>query len=543
MKSKQESNAMLFTVKLTMRVPLRDPADLEKTMEQIYKERQAKSKKEKRVSCKLGAGEEHLTLSNGSWWATGEFQSDLLYSQIIKHAQLERSPKVMMIVSSQDKVHWEFVLIKTKGESYARQLNAAIRMRVDRVRAKERATHPVSAQPVQYQATTGETYVEEEPLGRTRKKSRAPDVPSVSQASIEHIEKVIVGKQMTSALEDDVNSVDRLTSSPTDPDRTSVPRMPKIPTRPTNGYLKSDQESNSRESLGNDHYRYFPRRPQGEDSLEHDRYLNSGSLVYNEDEKPKAYQATISVSDNTTSNSNNEYPRIIKPRRLQSIEEDRPNGHTKVDRESRQKKTTEDKNFHERQNHQRNPVEPVPYSKIRSPDSEDYRSRTDALSSVTYYGSNERTKSAQPPVVQKPRKNKRRTNRELSSLTDAKNTTTELDDNNIPWEVNICYIKHDPMVGCVEDESGPIYMYTAHQLVPRNTDTYSACDSNSISGSSSSSESEDDSILESESADDDDDENELERFMMQGREENPRGQARILANSKEAHHGFSTINY
>ncbi|KAL7064874.1 hypothetical protein AAHC03_04780 [Spirometra sp. Aus1] len=550
MRSKQETTVMAFTVKLTMRVPLRDPADLDKTMEQIYKERQAKSKKEKRVSCKLGVSEERLVLSNGSWWPTGEFQSDILYSQIVKHAQLERTAKVMLIISSKDKVHSEFVIIKTKGESYARQLNGAIRMNVEKLRAKERAAHQTPAQPVQYQTMGEENYAEEGPLARPRKKSRAPDVPSIDRLSIGHIDKVSTGKQMAPVFDDDLNGADRLTSASTDLDldRESIPKMPQIPQRHTNGYRKTDQESRSRENLGTDQYRPHPRQPQKKDSLERDRYLNSRSLVYGENEKPitqaiekpKTRQPTISVSDDTTSNSN-EYPRIIEPRRLHSTGEDRSNGYAKVERESRQKCMTEVKNPYQRQQRQRKQTGLIPYNNVHSNESEELRSRTDTLSSVTYYGSNERAKSVQPPAAQKTRKNKRRTNRELSSLTDAKNTTTELDENNIPWEVNICYIKHDPMVGCVEDESGPIYMYTAHQLVSRNQDSYSACASGSSSASNS--ESEDDSILESVSSDDDDDGNELERFMMQGRDENPRGQTRTLANGVASHQGVSATNY
>ncbi|VDK81898.1 unnamed protein product [Dibothriocephalus latus] len=540
MKSKQESDATMFTVKLTMRVPLRDPADMNKTMDQIYKERQAaRTKKEKGVGCKLGVSKENLTLSNGSWWPTGEFQSDLLYSQIIKHALLDRTAKVMLIISSRDKVHTEFVVIKTKGESHARQLNGAIRMRVEEVRAKERATQPVAVQPVQYQATRGDNSAEETSITRTRKKSRAPDVPL--------IEKVSTGKQMAAAVDDEGSSVDRLTSTSTsaDLDTRSASKMPQIPPRRTNGYAKADKESNSEESIGNDQSRPHHHHHKREDSREQERYTQSFISVEEEKpkaqviEKPKTRQSTLSTSDDTTSASNNEYPRIIQPRSLQSIEEDRRNGYAKVERESRQKYSSAAKPPH--QSYQRNSSEPALHNNARAPDYEDYRSRTDTLSSVTYYGSNERSKTAESSAIQKPHKSKRRTNRELSSLTGAKNSTTEVDENNIPWEVNICYIKHDPMVGCVEDESGPIYMYTAHQLVSRNPETYSACES--ISCSDSSSESEDDSILASESSDDDDDGNELERFMMQGREENPRGQTRTLPNGMTRQQGVSTVKY
>ncbi|KAL3310400.1 hypothetical protein Ciccas_011037 [Cichlidogyrus casuarinus] len=44
-----------------------------------------------------------------------------------------------------------------------------------------------------------------------------------------------------------------------------------------------------------------------------------------------------------------------------------------------------------------------------------------------------------------------------------------------PWEVDIKYITYDPIVGNVIDDAGPVYMYTAHQMIPQPHYYYGSC--------------------------------------------------------------------
>ncbi|EUB62954.1 hypothetical protein ECG_04861 [Echinococcus granulosus] len=141
----------------------------------------------------------------------------------------------------------------------------------------------------------------------------------------------------------------------------------------------------------------------------------------------------------------------------------------------------------------------------------DPETKVETLDSVVCYGQEAEKVAKSKNSNAKPRKPKNRAPRELSTLSGGRKVTREFDENNTPWEVNICYIKHDPLVGCVEDESGPIYMYTAHQLVPRDDyDNYCSDDSEENSFSD---EDSDDSTS-SDSEDSQDQNRELERFMM-----------------------------
>ena len=156
------------------------------------------------------------------------------------------------------------------------------------------------------------------------------------------------------------------------------------------------------------------------------------------------------------------------------------------------------------------------YGEGYSRTSYDPETKVETLDSVVYYGQNTSKRDKSPVDRNKHKKTKSRPPRELSTLGGGRKVSRELDENNTPWEVNICYIKHDPLVGCVEDESGPIYMYTAHQLVPRDDREYNNYDSE---------DSDEDTVTDDESDDgsstnsqDSLDENkELERFMMMGR--------------------------
>lgn len=143
----------------------------------------------------------------------------------------------------------------------------------------------------------------------------------------------------------------------------------------------------------------------------------------------------------------------------------------------------------------------------------DPETKIETLDSVVYYGQEAERPVKSPNSSAKPKKPKSRAPRELSTLSGGRKITREFDENNTPWEVNICYIKHDPLVGCVEDESGPIYMYTAHQLVPRDDHDYDDYYSDDSDGDSFSGEDSDDSSS-SDSEDNLDENKELERFMM-----------------------------
>ncbi|KAL5109933.1 hypothetical protein TcWFU_002334 [Taenia crassiceps] len=143
----------------------------------------------------------------------------------------------------------------------------------------------------------------------------------------------------------------------------------------------------------------------------------------------------------------------------------------------------------------------------------DPETKVETLDSVVYYGQEAEKPMKSPNSNAKPKKTKSRAPRELSALSGGRKVTREFDENNTPWEVNICYIKHDPLVGCVEDESGPIYMYTAHQLVPRDDHDHDNYYSGDSDGDSFSGEESDDSSS-SDSEDSLDENKELERFMM-----------------------------
>lgn len=143
----------------------------------------------------------------------------------------------------------------------------------------------------------------------------------------------------------------------------------------------------------------------------------------------------------------------------------------------------------------------------------DSETKVETLDSVVYYGQEAEKPVKSPSSTTKQKKPKNRAPRELSTLSGGRKVTREFDENNTPWEVNICYIKHDPLVGCVEDESGPIYMYTAHQLVPRDDHDYDNYYSENSDGDSFSDDDSDDSSS-SDSEDSQDENKELERFMM-----------------------------
>lgn len=147
----------------------------------------------------------------------------------------------------------------------------------------------------------------------------------------------------------------------------------------------------------------------------------------------------------------------------------------------------------------------------------DPETKVETLDSVVVYGQQSEM-SGLPKKNLKSKKSKSRPPRELSSLSGGGKVSRELDENNTPWEVNICYIKHDPLVGCVEDESGPIYMYTAHQLVSR--DDYDNYDSDESDGDCYSEESDSEDASSSDSQDNMDENKELERFMMLGGSKN-----------------------
>ncbi|VDD80340.1 unnamed protein product [Mesocestoides corti] len=146
----------------------------------------------------------------------------------------------------------------------------------------------------------------------------------------------------------------------------------------------------------------------------------------------------------------------------------------------------------------------------------DPETKIETLDSVVYYGQQTEwlTKAKNN---NKPKKPKSRAPRELSMVGNGRKVTREVDENNIPWEVNICYIKHDPLVGCVEDESGPIYMYTAHQLVSREEQDYDIRESDESDPSSSSAEEDSADESSCDSMDSSDENKELEKFMMLGR--------------------------
>ncbi|VDK32986.1 unnamed protein product [Taenia asiatica] len=143
----------------------------------------------------------------------------------------------------------------------------------------------------------------------------------------------------------------------------------------------------------------------------------------------------------------------------------------------------------------------------------DPETKAETVDSVVYYGQEAEKPVKSPSSNSKPKKPKSRAPRELSTLSGGRKVTREFDENNTPWEVNICYIKHDPLVGCVEDESGPIYMYAAHQLVPRDDHDYDNYYSDDSDGDSFSGEDSDDSSS-SDNEDSLDENKELERFMM-----------------------------
>ncbi|KAM7537666.1 hypothetical protein Aperf_G00000079381 [Anoplocephala perfoliata] len=150
----------------------------------------------------------------------------------------------------------------------------------------------------------------------------------------------------------------------------------------------------------------------------------------------------------------------------------------------------------------------------------DPETKVETLDSVVVYGQ----KSEKPPrpsnTNTKSRKSKSKAPRELSSLGGGRQVSREYDENNTPWEVNICYIKHDPLVGCVEDESGPIYMYTAHQLVSQDGREYDDYDSDDNEGGSFSGDSDSEDSSSTDSQDNMDENKELERFMMLGGSKN-----------------------
>nr|CDS25746.1 expressed conserved protein [Hymenolepis microstoma] len=148
----------------------------------------------------------------------------------------------------------------------------------------------------------------------------------------------------------------------------------------------------------------------------------------------------------------------------------------------------------------------------------DPETKVETLDSVVIYGQQSEKMSGLAKKNLKSKKSKSRPPRELSSLSGGRKVSRELDENNTPWEVNICYIKHDPLVGCVEDESGPIYMYTAHQLVSR--DDYDNYDSDESDGDCYSEESDSEDASSSDSQDNMDENKELERFMMLGGSKN-----------------------
>ncbi|VDO02707.1 unnamed protein product [Rodentolepis nana] len=148
----------------------------------------------------------------------------------------------------------------------------------------------------------------------------------------------------------------------------------------------------------------------------------------------------------------------------------------------------------------------------------DPETKIETLDSVVVYGQHPEKVSELAKKKLKSKKSKSRPPRELSSLSGGRKVSRELDENNTPWEVNICYIKHDPLVGCVEDESGPIYMYTAHQLVSR--DDYDNYDSDESDGDGYSEESNSEDASSSDSQNSMDENKELERFMMLGGSQN-----------------------
>lgn len=140
------------------------------------------------------------------------------------------------------------------------------------------------------------------------------------------------------------------------------------------------------------------------------------------------------------------------------------------------------------------------------------------LDSTIYYDQLPTGNFKRNEELKKQKKPKSRAPRELSTLSAGRKVSRELDENNIPWEVNICYIKHDPLVGCVEDESGPIYMYTAHQLVPTDDRDYDGTESEDSEDTNSDeyNYSEDESDFGS--GDSSDENKKLEKFMLVGRD-------------------------
>ena len=146
---------------------------------------------------------------------------------------------------------------------------------------------------------------------------------------------------------------------------------------------------------------------------------------------------------------------------------------------------------------------------------EDYtRINVEKLDSEIYYSENADKRNKSPTDRSKQRKTKSRPPRELSTLGGGRKTTREYDENNTPWEVNLCYIKHDPLVGCVEDESGPIYMYTAHQLFVRDDRDYNDYDSEDSDEDTLTDGNESDNGSSTNSQGSLDENKELERFLM-----------------------------
>ncbi|KAM3173270.1 hypothetical protein ACTXT7_012840 [Hymenolepis weldensis] len=256
----------------------------------------------------------------------------------------------------------------------------------------------------------------------------------------------------------------------------------------------------------------------------HQRLVQNSNNANNRDSRPVSYQmevnSSVIPSSRTSANS--------------SIQKRRPPPSKPVEivvRESRNQKEAEKViksqqiESHPRPERIRKSIEQEPLSTTNGQLYETYsrttydpETKVETLDSVVVYGQ----QSEKPPKPinksTKSRKSKSRPPRELSSLNGGRKVSRELDENNTPWEVNICYIKHDPLVGCVEDESGPIYMYTAHQLVSR--DDYDNYDSDESDGHSYSEESDSDDASSSDSQNCTDENKELERFIMLGGSKN-----------------------
>lgn len=193
----------------------------------------------------------------------------------------------------------------------------------------------------------------------------------------------------------------------------------------------------------------------------------------------------------------------ITPRRVERLH---PPGRVRESRISVEQETANQANGNQEENYSRTTYDP--------------ETKVETLDSVIVYGQKSEKLPRPPNSTTKSRKSKSKAPRELSSLGGGRRISREYDENNTPWEVNICYIKHDPLVGCVEDESGPIYMYTAHQLVSQDGREYDDYDSDDDEGGSFSGDSDSEDSSSTDTQDSMDENRELERFMMLGGNKN-----------------------